>query len=133
VRLSELRGRNVVLFFYPKDDTPGCTLEAQEFRDAHPRFEAIDTVVLGVSPDGVASHRKFKAKFDLPFRLLADEGHQTAEAYGVWKEKSMYGRKYMGVERATFLIDPTGKVARSWRKVKVKGHAAEVLEAARAL
>ena len=129
VRLSELRGRNVVLFFYPKDDTPGCTLEAQEFRDAHPRFEAIDTVVLGVSPDGVASHRKFKAKFDLPFRLLADEGHQTAEAYGVWKEKSMYGRKYMGVERSTFIIDRDGRIAHALRKVKPEGHADEVGEA----
>ena len=129
VRLSELRGRNVILFFYPKDDTPGCTIEAQEFRDAHPRFEAIGTVILGISPDGVDSHRKFRDKFGLPYRLLADEGHATAEAYDVWKEKSMYGRKYMGVERSTFIIGRDGTIAHAFRKVKPEGHADEVGEA----
>ena len=129
VRLRDLRGKNVVLFFYPKDDTPGCTLEAQEFRDAHPRFAAIDTVVLGISPDGVKSHQKFKAKFSLPYHLLADEAHETAEAYGVWKEKNMYGRKYMGVERSTFIIDREGRIAHALRKVKPEGHADEVGEA----
>jgi peroxiredoxin Q/BCP len=129
VRLSELRGRNVVLFFYPKDDTPGCTVEAQEFRDAHDRFEAIDTIVLGISPDGVASHQKFRKKFGLPYRLLADEGHTAAEAYQVWKEKSMYGRKYMGIERSTFVIAKDGTIAHAFRKVKPEGHADEVGEA----
>jgi peroxiredoxin Q/BCP len=129
VRLSDLRGRNVVLFFYPKDDTPGCTVEAEEFRDAHDRFEAIDTVVLGISPDGVASHQKFKKKFGLPYRLLADEGHTTAEAYQVWKEKSMYGKKYMGIERSTFVVGRDGTIAHVFRKVKPAGHADEVGEA----
>jgi peroxiredoxin Q/BCP len=129
IRLSELRGRNVVLFFYPKDDTPGCTLEAQEFRDAHDRFEAIDTVVLGISPDGVKSHQKFRQKFSLPYRLLADEEHRVAEAYQVWKEKSMYGRKYMGVERSTFVVAKDGTIAHAFRKVKPEGHADEVGEA----
>jgi peroxiredoxin Q/BCP len=129
IRLSELRGRNVVLFFYPKDDTPGCTLEAQEFRDAHDRFEAIDTVVLGISPDGVKSHQKFRQKFSLPYRLLADEEHRVAEAYQVWKEKSMYGRKYMGIERSTFVVAKDGTIAHAFRKVKPEGHADEVGEA----
>ena len=129
VRLSDLRGRNVILFFYPKDDTPGCTIEAEEFRDAHPRFEAIDTVVLGISPDGVASHRKFKEKFGLPYRLLADEGHQIAEAYDVWREKSMYGKKYMGIERSTFVVGRDGTITHVFRKVKPAGHADEVGEA----
>ena len=129
IRLSELRGRNVVLFFYPKDDTPGCTLEAQEFRDAHDRFEAIDTVILGISPDGVKSHQKFRQKFSLPYRLLADEEHRVAEAYQVWKEKSMYGRKYMGIERSTFVVAKDGTIAHAFRKVKPEGHADEVGEA----
>ena len=129
VRLSDLRGRNVVLFFYPRDDTPGCTIEAQEFRDAHPRFEAIDTVVLGISPDGVRSHQKFKQKFGLPYRLLADEEHRIAEAYDVWREKSMYGRKFMGIERSTFVIAKDGTIAHAFRKVKPEGHADEVGEA----
>ena len=129
IRLSELRGRNVVLFFYPKDDTPGCTLEAQEFRDAHDRFEAIDTIVLGISPDGIKSHQKFRKKFGLPYRLLADEEHQVAEAYQVWKEKSMYGRKYMGIERSTFVVAKDGTIAHAFRKVKPEGHADEVGEA----
>ena len=129
VRLSDLRGRNVILFFYPKDDTPGCTLEAQEFRDAYPRFEAIDTIVLGISPDGVASHRKFKQKFGLPYPLLADEEHRAAEAYQVWKEKSMYGRKFMGIERSTFVVGRDGRITHVFRKVKPEGHADEVGEA----
>ena len=129
VRLKDLRGRKVVLYFYPKDDTPGCTQEACEFRDLHPRFDKQDAVVLGVSPDGVGSHGKFKAKFGLPFTLASDEDKKIVTAYGVWKEKSMYGRKYMGVERTTFLIDEKGRIERIWEKVKVKGHAAELLAA----
>ena len=126
VTLESLRGRSVVLYFYPKDDTPGCTTEACELRDAFPRFDGAEATIIGVSPDSVASHQKFKAKFSLPFTLLADTGHAIAEAYEVWKEKSMYGRTYMGVERTTFLIDPSGTIAHVWRKVKPEGHAAAV-------
>ena len=126
VRLDGLRGRSVVLYFYPKDDTSGCTVQACEFRDALPRFDEAGSIVLGVSPDPVRSHQKFKQKYDLNFPLLADEDHLVAEAYGVWKEKSMYGRKYWGVERSTFLIDEDGKIARAWRKVRPKGHAEAV-------
>lgn len=122
VTLSELRGRKVVLYFYPKDDTSGCTTQACDLRDALPRFEGVDAVVLGVSPDPVASHAKFRAKYDLNFPLLADEDHAVAEAYGVWKEKSMYGRTYMGIERSTFLIDEDGVVQEAWRKVKPAEH-----------
>ena len=131
VKLSALRGKKVVLYFYPKDDTPGCTVQACDFRDAVPSFDGVDAVVLGVSPDSVESHRKFREKYDLNFPLLADERHAVAEAYGVWKEKSMYGRKFMGIERSTFLIDEQGTVAAVWRKVSPKGHAemlAEVLK-----
>jgi len=124
--LSSLRGKTVVLYFYPKDDTPGCTVEACELRDAFPRFTKTHAVILGVSPDSVASHQKFKKKFKLPFTLLADTDHAIAEAYGVWGEKSMYGKKYWGVTRATFVIDNTGKVAKVFPKVKPEGHAAEV-------
>jgi peroxiredoxin Q/BCP len=127
--LSSLRGRPVVLYFYPKDDTPGCTTQACEFRDAFPAFDATQAVVLGISPDSVKSHAKFKAKFDLPFTLLADTDRLVAGEYEVWKEKSMYGRKYMGVERTTFLIDAQGDIARVFAKVKPAGHAAEVTEA----
>jgi len=127
VTLSALRGKKVVLYFYPKDDTPGCTVQACDFRDATPAFEKLDAVVLGVSPDSVESHGKFRGKFGLTFPLLADEDHVVSEAYGVWKERSMYGRKFMGVERSTFLIDEQGCVAEVWRKVKPKGHA-EMLE-----
>ena len=123
VTLSGLRGRKVVLYFYPKDDTSGCTKQACELRDDLPRFEALDAVVLGVSPDSVKSHVKFRDKYDLNFPLLADEDHAVSEAYGVWKEKSMYGRKYMGIERSTFLIDEEGRVMEAWRKVKPEGHA----------
>jgi thioredoxin-dependent peroxiredoxin len=126
LKLSSLRGRNVVLYFYPKDDTPGCTVEACELRDAFPRFSKTNAVILGVSPDSVASHQKFKKKFELPFTLLADTDHAIAEAYGVWVEKSMYGKKYMGVQRATFVIDKKGSVAKVYPKVKPEGHAAEV-------
>ena len=126
VSLEDFRGKKVVLYFYPKDDTPGCTTEACEFRDLGPRFEEHDAVVLGVSPDPVASHEKFKDKYDLDFPLLADEDHQVAESYGVWKEKSMYGRTYWGVERSTFLIDEDGTVTRAWRRVRPEGHAEAV-------
>ena len=126
ISLEDLRGKSVILYFYPKDDTSGCTTEACEFRDTLPRIEEGGAMVLGVSPDPVASHKKFKEKYDLNFPLLADEDHAVAEAYGVWKEKSMYGRKYWGVERSTFLIDPDGKVKKAWRRVKPKGHAEAV-------
>jgi len=129
ITLSSLRGKKVVLYFYPKDDTPGCTTQACDLRDAMPRFEGLDAVVLGVSPDSVASHRKFRDKFDLNFPLLADEGHRVADAYGVWKEKNMYGRTSMGIERSTFLIDETGKVVEAWRKVSAKDHLDLVREA----
>ena len=128
VRLKDLRGKKVVLYFYPKDNTPGCTTESCDFRDAQAKFEAKDAVILGVSPDSVKSHDKFKEKFDLPFTLISDEDHKIAEAYGVWQEKSMYGRKYMGIVRSTFIIDEKGKIAAIYDKVKVNGHAAEVLE-----
>jgi peroxiredoxin Q/BCP len=133
VRLSALEGRIVVLYFYPKDDTSGCTREAQDFSTLKRDFEAAGADVIGVSPDSAASHKKFKSKHGLSVRLVADEAKFTAEAYGVWVEKSMYGRKYMGVERATFLIDRAGRVAKAWHKVKVDGHAGEVLAAVRDL
>jgi peroxiredoxin Q/BCP len=129
VTLSALRGKKVVLYFYPKDDTPGCTTQACDLRDAMPTFQNLDAVVLGVSPDSVASHRKFRDKFGLNYPLLADEDHRVAEAYGVWKEKSMYGRKSMGIERSTFLIDEDGKIQEAWRKVSPKGHADLLQEA----
>ncbi|WP_396221367.1 thioredoxin-dependent thiol peroxidase [Gemmatimonas sp.] len=125
--LSSLRGQWVVLFAYPKDDTSGCTVEACEFRDALPRFDAAKAVILGISPDSVKSHAKFKAKYELPYTLLADEEQTVLQAYDVWKEKSMYGKKYMGVERTTFLIDPQGQIAKVFSKVKPAGHAAEVM------
>ena len=126
LRLSALRGRPVVLYFYPKDDTPGCTTQACGIRDSFPRFESAGAVVLGVSPDDVKSHQKFRAKYDLPFALLADTEHAVAEQYGVWKEKSMYGRTYWGVERTTFVIDAEGKVAFVFERVKPATHAADV-------
>ena len=127
--LSSLHGKNVVLYFYPKADTPGCTKEACEFRDTSKKFSKANTVIVGISPDATKAQAKFKDKFDLPFTLLADVGHKAAEDYGVWKEKSMYGKKYMGVERTTFVIDPSGKIKRIFPKVKVEGHAEEVLAA----
>ncbi len=128
--LSSLRGQQVVLYFYPKDDTSGCTKEACDFREKIQEFEKVGVVVLGLSPDSVQRHNKFKAKYDLPFSLIADEEKVALEAYGVWVEKSMYGRKYMGVERSTFLIDAEGRIKASWRKVKVPGHVDAVLSAA---
>src|SRR5665648_28484 len=133
VSLKDLEGKIVVLYFYPKDDTSGCTAEACAFRDALPDFSKVKAQVLGISRDPVKSHDKFKAKYDLPFPLASDEDGKVCEAYGTWVEKSMYGRKYMGIERATFLIDGNGVVRNVWRKVKVPGHAAEVLKAAAAL
>lgn len=130
--LKGLRGRKVVLYFYPKDDTSGCTKEACAFRDAEPDFTAADAAIIGISKDGVTKHDKFKAKHGLNFTLASDEDGAVCEAYGVWVEKSMYGRKYMGIERATFLIDEQGVIREIWRKVKVTGHAEAVLKAARA-
>jgi peroxiredoxin Q/BCP len=131
--LSSLRGRIVVLYFYPKDDTSGCTREAIAFTQLKPEFDALDAVIVGMSPDTAAKHDKFKAKHDLSVTLVADEDKTALHDYGVWVEKSMYGRKYMGVERSTFLIDREGRIARVWRKVKVAGHAEDVLEAVKAL
>ena len=133
VSLSDFKGKSVVLYFYPKDDTSGCTKEACDFRDAFPRFGKIDAEVVGVSPDSVESHVEFKKKYSLPFKLLADEGPKLADKFGVWKEKSMYGRKFMGVERTTVLIDPSGRVARIFPKVRVPGHVEEVETALREL
>lgn len=129
VRLSQLRGTPVVLYFYPKDDTPGCTTQACGIRDEWPSFEGTGARVLGVSPDDLASHRKFSAKFELPFTLLSDPDHEVAEAYGVWKEKNMFGRKYWGVERSTFVIDADGQLREAFRRVKPKEHAQQVLDA----
>jgi peroxiredoxin Q/BCP len=128
ISLSALRGKTVVLYFYPKDDTPGCTTQACDLRDAMARIENKGAVVLGVSPDPIASHVKFKEKYQLNFPLLSDEGHEVAKAYGVWKEKSMYGKKFWGVERSTFIIDDGGRVREVWRKVSPKGHADAVTE-----
>ncbi len=132
-RLADLKGKAIVLYFYPKDDTSGCTAEAIAFSGLKRQFEAAGAMVVGVSPDSAASHDKFKKKHDLAVALAADPERAAIEAYGVWKEKSMYGRKYFGVERATFLIDRAGRIARIWRKVKVPGHAEEVLAAVKAL
>lgn len=133
VSLKSLKGRKIVLYFYPKADTPGCTKEAMEFNRLRGKFDAIGVSIVGVSADPVKAQERFKAKYELAFPLASDPGHEMLEAYGVWTEKSMYGRKYMGVERATFLIGPDGRVARVWRKVKVPGHAEDVLAAARTL
>jgi peroxiredoxin Q/BCP len=127
VSLKDFKGKNVVLYFYPKDDTPGCTKEACDFRDNLKVFDKKDTVIIGVSPDKVDSHVKFKKKYGLPFQLLSDPEKTMLEAYGVWKEKSMYGRKYMGVERTTFVIDQNGKISKIFPKVSVTGHIEEVL------
>ncbi len=133
IALKGLKGTPVVLYFYPKDDTSGCTVEACEFRDSWRDVQGTGAVVLGISPDGVASHEKFRTKHRLPFPLLADTDHAVAEAYGAWGVKSMYGRKYHGILRTTFLIGPDGRVARVFQKVKPRGHAAEVLAALREL
>jgi thioredoxin-dependent peroxiredoxin len=127
VSLKDFRGKRVILYFYPKDNTPGCTQEACDFRDGMAQFNKKGVVVLGVSPDGVESHQKFKTKFELPFPLLVDEDHKIAEAYGAWGEKSMYGRKFMGIIRSTFLIDEKGKIAETFEKVKVGGHVDQLL------
>jgi thioredoxin-dependent peroxiredoxin len=129
ISLKDFLGKKVVLYFYPKDDTSGCTKEACNFRDEFPKFTKSKAVILGVSPDSVKSHKKFVEKYDLNFNLLADEDKKIVEKYGVWKEKSMYGRKYMGVERTTFIIDEEGKIKSVFNKVKVDGHNKEVLEA----
>lgn len=125
--LSDLKGSNIVLYFYPRDDTPGCTKEANGFRDLQTEFARKNTIIIGVSKDSVASHQKFKTKYDLNFTLASDEDSTTCEDYGVWKEKSMYGKKFMGIERSTFLIDSEGEITKIWRKVKVPGHVEEVL------
>jgi peroxiredoxin Q/BCP len=127
-RLSQMKGKRVVLYFYPRADTPGCTVEACEFRDDIKSFGKKGTAVIGVSPDKPSAQAKFKEKYDLPFTLLADENRAAAEAYGVYKEKNMYGKKVMGIERTTFIIGPDGKIEKIYNKVKAKGHAAEVLE-----
>ena len=129
IQLKALRGRKVVLYFYPKDSTPGCTTEGQDFRDLHAKFKRAGAVVFGVSRDSLASHEKFKEKLKLPFELLSDPDETLCKQFDVIREKSLYGRKFLGVERSTFLIDETGKLRREWRKVKVNGHAADVLEA----
>jgi peroxiredoxin Q/BCP len=133
ISLDSLKGRKVVLYFYPKDDTSGCTLEAQNFQALKQDFAAADTEIIGVSPDSLKSHDRFRAKYGLDFTLASDEAKTMLQAYGVWLEKRMYGRTYMGVERTTVLIDREGRIARVWNKVKVDGHAQEVLAAARAL
>ena len=127
LKLSSLRGAPVVLYFYPKDDTPGCTREACGFRDAKAKFAKHKAVVLGVSPDSPASHEKFRAKYKLPFTLLADEGHKVAEKYGAWREKNMYGKKSMGIARSTFVIDAAGTIAKVFKAVTVDGHDEQVL------
>ena len=129
IHLKSLRGKKVVIYFYPKDSTPGCTTEGQDFRDLHAKFKRQSAVILGVSRDSLASHEKFKAKQKFPFELLSDPDELLCRKFDVIKEKTLYGRKFMGIERSTFLIDERGKLRQEWRKVKVKGHAAEVLEA----
>ncbi len=131
IRLKDLRGKKVVLYFYPKDNTPGCTNESKDFRDLHAKFRRAGAIVLGASRDSLASHDKFRDKFDLPFDLLSDPDENLCKQFDVIKEKNMYGRKTLGIERSTFLIDADGKLRAEWRKVKVKGHAEEVLEAAK--
>jgi thioredoxin-dependent peroxiredoxin len=132
-KLSDARGRKVVVYFYPKDNTSGCTSESVAFRDLHDAFRKAKALVVGISPDSLASHERFRAKYGFPFELLSDEDKKACTLFDVWKEKSMYGRKYMGVERSTFLVDAEGVLRREWRKVKVNGHAEEVLAAVRDL
>ena len=133
IRLSKLKGRPVVVYFYPKDDTSGCTAEAKDFSCLADEFTKLGAEVIGISPDSPASHLKFRTKYDLAVRLAADEQKAAATAYSVWVEKSMYGKKYMGVERSTFLVDPKGRIVRIWRQIKVPGHAQDVLAAVKSL
>jgi len=133
VRLKDFRGQNVVLYFYPKDSTPGCTTEGQDFRDLYNKFKRQKSVIFGVSRDSIASHERFKAKQSFPFDLLSDPDENICRNFDVIQEKTLYGRKFLGIERSTFLIDREGKLRQEWRKLKVKGHAAEVLEAVKAL
>ncbi|MCM3569420.1 thioredoxin-dependent thiol peroxidase [Neobacillus mesonae] len=127
VTLSNLKGKNIVLYFYPKDMTPGCTTEACDFRDQYEQFNDVNAVILGVSPDPIDKHQKFIEKYGLPFQLLADTEHKAAESYGVWKLKKNFGKEYMGIERSTFIIDKEGNLVKEWRKVQVKGHVEEAL------
>ena len=133
VSLKALKGKPVVLYFYPKDDTPGCTKEACDFRDGFPAFKKLKAEIIGVSKDSVARHDKFKKKYELPFTLAADEEGKVLDSYGVWKKKSLYGRTFLGIERTTFLIDGKGVIRNVWRKVKVNGHADQVMAALKAL
>ena len=128
VKLSDFKGKHIVLYFYPKDMTPGCTTEACDFRDRHQSFAELDAVIIGVSPDSQDKHQKFKEKHDLPFLLLVDDEQKLSEAFGVWKLKKNFGKEYMGIERSTFLINKEGKLVKEWRKVKVKDHVEEALE-----
>ncbi|MBN6205969.1 thioredoxin-dependent thiol peroxidase [Ralstonia pickettii] len=128
ISLSDYRGKYVILYFYPKDMTPGCTTEACDFRDHHDSFSELDAIILGVSPDPAERHQKFIAKHELPFELLADESHQLAEAFGVWKLKKNFGKEYYGIERSTFILDKEGKLLKEYRKVRVKGHVEAALE-----
>ncbi len=132
-RLSDYRGRNLVIYFYPKDNTPGCTTEGQDFRDRMPEFDKLNTTILGVSRDGLKAHENFRAKHEFPFHLISDKDEAVCKLFDVIKLKKLYGKEYLGVDRSTFLIDADGKLRREWRGVKVKGHADEVLEATRAL
>lgn len=127
IKLSDYRGKHVVLYFYPKDMTPGCTTQACDFRDFSKEFEELDAVILGISPDPISRHEKFIEKHGLPFLLLSDENHEVAEQFGVWKLKKNFGREYMGIERSTFIIDKDGVLVKEWRKVRVKGHVEETL------
>jgi peroxiredoxin Q/BCP len=133
VRLSALRGKNIVLYFYPRDNTPGCTSEGQDFRDLYEAFQALDTEIFGISRDGIKSHENFKAKHAFPFELISDKDEELCRLFDVIKPKKLYGRESLGVERSTFLIDKKGVLRQEWRKVKVKGHATEVLQAVQAL
>jgi len=132
-RLSDYQGKNVILYFYPKDSTPGCTTEGQEFRDAYAEFQALDTEIIGISRDGLKAHENFRAKQSFPFELISDKEETVCTLFDVMKMKNMYGKQHRGIERSTFIIDKTGKLVREWRKVKVKGHVAEVLAAVKAL
>lgn len=133
VRLQDLKGKNIVIYFYPKDNTPGCTTEGQDFRDRIDSFEELDTVIYGVSRDGLRAHENFRAKYDFPFHLISDKDESLCQLFGVIKLKKLYGKEHLGIERSTFLIDKEGVLRKEWRGVKVKGHADEVLEATRAL